>query len=185
MADGPGPFCDDMKTIGKFSVSFALYLLVTLFWYAQLIIGAAYIIAAIWLTSTHTGPEIIGIMEAEGGIRELRGLIYTSLIWFKSDPWLSMLISTIGHVLGWVTGLWATHHLRKLVKNIQANQIYSSDNMVHSRLVALGIFALIVIDATFKMKFEWINLFLALVALVFVEILRQGLALVEEQKYTI
>ncbi len=96
-----------------------------------------------------------------------------------------MLISTIGHVLGWAAGLWSTHHLRKIVKNIQSNQIYSSDNMAHSRMIALGIFALIVIDAVFKKNFEWFNLFLALVALVFVEILRQGLALVEDQKYTI
>ncbi len=174
-----------MKTIGKFSVSFALYLLVTFFWYAQLIIGAAINITAVWLLSTQSGPEIVAIMEAEESIRELRYLIYFSLIWFKSNPWLAVLISTIGGILAWISSLWATHHLRKLVKNIQSNQIYSSDNMAHSRMIALGIFTLIVIDAVFKKNFEWFNLFLALVALVFVEILRQGLALVEDQKYTI
>ena len=174
-----------MKTTGKFSISSALYLLVSLFWYVQWIIGGAYIIAAIYLVSTHTGSEIICVLQSEDTINELKGLIYYSLVWFKSDPWLSMLISTIGHILGWISGLWATYHLRKLVKNIQANQIYSSDNMAHSRMVALGIFAVIVIDAAFKIKFEWINLSLALVALVFAEVLRQGIALAEEQKYTI
>ncbi len=174
-----------MKTKRKLSVSFALYLLVTLFWYAQLIIGAVFITAAIWLVSTHTGPEIVDVMKDEGSIGELRGLIYVSLIWFKSNPWLSMFVSTIGHILGWVSSLWATHHLRKLVENIQSNNIYSSENMAYSRRIALGIFALIVVDAAFKKNFEWFNLFLALVALVFVEILRQGLSLIEEQKYTI
>jgi hypothetical protein len=185
MADGPEGRHNAMKTNGKLSVSFALYLLVTLFWYAQLIIGAAINIAAIWLLSTQSGPEIIGIMEDEASVRELRGIIYYSLIWLKSDPWLSMLISTIGGILAWISQLWATHHLRKLIENIQTNQIYSANNMAHSRMIALGIFALIVLDAAFKKHFEWINLFLALVALVFVEILRQGLALAEEQKYTI
>ena len=174
-----------MKTTGEFSVSSALFVVVSVFWYLQWIIGGAYILAAIWLVSTHTGPEIIEVMKAEGSIGELRGLIYFSLVWFKSNPWLSMLISTIGHILGWISGLWLTNHLRKLVKNIQSDQIYSTDNMTHSRMVGLGIFAVIVIDAVFKKNFEWFNLFLALVALVFVEILRQGIALVEEQKYTI
>ena len=125
------------------------------------------------------------MLQDEQGIRELRAMIYYSLIWFKSNPWLSMFISTVGGILIWVSSLWATYHLRKLVKNIQSNEIYSPGNMAHSRMIALGIFALIVFDAVFRKNFEWINLFLALVALVFVEILRQGLALVEEQKYTI
>jgi len=174
-----------MKAIGKFSVTSVLYYLVTAFWYFQWIIYGAYVIGAIWLVSTHTGPEIIEFMKAEGGISELRGLVRVSLVWFKSDPWLSMMIATIGHILAWITGLWVTHHLRKLVKNIQSNQIYSSGNMAHSRRIAQGILGVIVIDIVFRVNFEWINLFLALVALIFVEILRQGIALVEEQKYTI
>jgi len=174
-----------MKTVGKFSASTALYILMSLFWYLLWIVGGAYIVAAIWLVSTHSGPEIIDVMKTECSIRELRGFIYVSLVWFKSDPWLSMLVSTVGHILTWVTGLWATQHLRKLVKNIQSNQIYSADNMAHSRNVALGIFVVIVLDAAFKIKFQWIYLSLALVALIFAGVLRQGIALVEEQKYTI
>jgi hypothetical protein len=174
-----------MKTTGKFSIATALYILVSLFWYCVLTFGGAYVFAAIWLVSTHTGPEIIDVMKTEGGIEELRGFIYFSLVWFKSNPWLSMLVSTIGHVLGWVTGLWVLHHLRKLVRNIQSNQIYSSDNMAYSQRIALGIFTAIVVDIAFKKNFDWISLFLALVALVFAEILRQGIALAEEQKYTI
>jgi len=174
-----------MKTTGRFSVSSALYLLVTLFWYVQLIFGLFYVSAAIWLVATHNSKEIICVLQADTTIREIRGLIYYSLVWFKSDPWLSMLVSTIGHLLGWLAGLWATHNLRKLVQNIQSNLIYSMGNMVHTRAIALGLFAVIVVDVVFKKNFEWFNLFLALFALVFVEILRQGLALAEEQKYTI
>ncbi len=174
-----------MKTFGKFSVSSVLYYLVTLFWYAQLIIGIVLSAAAYWLLSTHTGPEMISVLQDENSIGELRGLIYYSLIWYKSNPWLSMLISTIGGSMVWIAQLWATHHLRRLVRNIQANQIYASENMVCSRRIAHGIVALIVLDIAVRKNFEWINLFLALVALVFAEILRQGIALVEEQKYTI
>jgi len=86
-------------------------------------------------------------------------------------------------ILQWIASLWTTHHLRKLVKNIQSNRIYSSGNIAHSRMIAMGILALIVVEFAFRKKFEWINLFLALIALVFVEIMRQGLALLEE-KYT-
>jgi len=174
-----------MKTTGKFSVSSALYLLVTLFWYVQLIFGLFYVSAAIWLVTTHTSEEIICVLQSDNTIREIRGLIYYSLVWFKSNPWLSMLISTFGHLFGWLAGLWATYNLRTLVKNIQSDLIYSMENIVHARAIALGLFAVIVIDGVFKKNFEWFNLFLALFALVFVEILRQGRVLAEDQKYTI
>ena len=174
-----------MKTIGRFSVSTALYLVVSFFWYFVWIVGGAVVAGLIWLLATHSGPEIIETMKAEGGIPELKGLIWGSLVWFKDNPWLSMLVSTVGHVLAWVLGLWVLHHIRRLVRNIESNLIYTFDNMIHSRKTALGIFAGIAVDMAFKKNFEWFSLFVALVALVFVEILRQGIDLAEEQKYTI
>ena len=174
-----------MKTTGKFSVSSILYIIVSVFWYLNWIIGGAFMAFAVWLVSTHSGSEIVAVMDSEETIGALRWFIFTSLVWLKSNPWLSMLISTIGHVLGLTIGLWLINHLRKLVSNIQSNQIYSTENMTHSRLVGFGIIGVIVVDAVFKKHFSWMSVFLALVALVFVEILRQGIALAEEQKYTI
>ena len=174
-----------MKTTGKFSASSALYVMVSVFWYLNWIVGGAHIAFAIWLVTTHSGSEIVAVMDSEETLGALRWFIYTSLIWLKSNPWVSMLISTIGHASGWVIGLWLINHLRKLVRNIQSNQIYSTENMTHSRMVGLGIFGIILVDAIFKKHWSWMTLFLALIALVFVEILRRGIALVEEQKYTI
>lgn len=170
---------------GKLSVSSALYVMVSVFWYLNWILGGVYIAFAVWLVTTHSGAEIISVMDSEGTLGAFRWFIYVSLIWVKSNPWVSMLISTIGHFLGWAIGLWMVNHLRKLVRSIQSNQIYSAANMAHSRMVGLGILGIIVVDAVFKKHWSWMTLFLALVALVFVEILRQGIALAEEQKYTI